>query len=369
MNQLTACIFPDTLPDEQLLFPLVQVFDQLVQMQAVEDEPLDTRTLTPLVASLMAHGALALVAPAPLGEQRQRFLALVHDMHTRGDDYLGQLSMLSLAGMNQHQESKSTIVSSLLNRVDIVPSQQAEEQLLWQARLTLKLGEMYELQQTELHQALGSILRKKEHLLAELKDEEEDIFALTESLQGGMHEEASLVSHRLKAWTRLYFHAPQPVCPALFVTGYAGATDALEEAYLHLTGQYPTRLANLALPTYPGSPMPIINQADRLIERCAEPARKAFNAMGRFSDYSPTGLGELAATLEGYASEWRPHLDNCYPADKYGRCILDLLAYPSVTAQQLFMKGFCGSGSLSEVSPAGKTSPGVLVGLIRTAKK
>lgn len=338
-------------------------------MQAIEEEPLDSRIQTPLVTSLIAQGALVLVAPAPLGEQRQRFLALVHDMHTRGDDYLDQLSMLSLAGMNQRQESKSTIVSSLLNRVDIVPAQQAEEQLLWQARLTLKLGEMYEMQQADLHQALGSILRQKEHLLAELKDEEEDIFALTESIQGGMHEEVSLVSHRLKAWTRLYFHAPPPVSPALFVTGYEGAIDALEEAYLHLTGQHPTRLAGLVLPTYPGAPIPLINPADRLIERCAEPARKAFNAMGRLSDYAPTVLGEMTATMEGYASEWRQHLNNGYPADRYGRCILDLLAYPSVTAQQLFRKGFCGSGPLPATAQSGDTSLGVMVGLVRTAKK
>ena len=369
MNQLTACIFPDTLPDEQLLFPLVQVFDQLVQMQAVEDEPLNSSLLTPFVTSLLEQDRLSLVSTAPLGGQRQRFLALVHDMHTRGDDYLSQLSLLSLAGMNQRQESKSTLISSLLNRVDILPAQQAEEQLLWQARLTLKLGEMYELQQAELHQALGSILRQKEHLLAELKDDEEDIFTLTESLQGGMHEEASMLSHRLKAWTRLYFHAPPPVSPTLFVTGYEGAIDALEEAYLHRTGQASIRLASLPLPVILDGAAPALNPAGRLIERCPAPVRQAFNAIGSVPDYSPAGLQEIAATLDARAPEWERSLEVCYPAAQFDRCVLDLIAYPSETARRLFVEGLCRPGSLPAEPRPGETSLGVMVGLVKTAKK
>ena len=367
MNQLTACIFPDTLPDEQLLFPLVQVFDQLVQMQAVEDEPLQSRLLTPFVASLLEQNRLGLVTTAPLGGQRQRFLALVHDMHTRGDDYLSQLSLLTLAGMNQRQESKSTLISSLLHRVDILPAQQAEEQLLWQARLTLKLGELYELQQAELHQALGSILRQKEHLLAELKDDEDDIFALTGSLEGGLHDEASMMPHLLKAWTRLYFHAP-PISTTLFVTGYEGALDALEEACRHRTGQAPVPLASLALPLLPGGPAPALNPADRLIERCPEPVRQALHTLEIVPDYSPAGLQKIAAALDACHPEWLRCLEACYPAARHDRCMLDLIAYPLITARQLFMEGLCGPGSLpAEPQQSGETSPGLLVGLVRTA--
>ena len=57
MNNVTACIFPDTLPDEALLFPLVQVFNQLVYLQAVEDEPLGTH-LTPGIEHLLQQGTL-----------------------------------------------------------------------------------------------------------------------------------------------------------------------------------------------------------------------------------------------------------------------------------------------------------------------
>src|SRR5665647_2121596 len=99
MNNVIACVFPDTCPNEDLFFPLVQVFDQLVYLQAVEDEPLEKDLSTHFTEQLLQQGTLQLFTPVPLGEQRQRFLALTGDMQKRQDDYTSQLSMLTLAGL------------------------------------------------------------------------------------------------------------------------------------------------------------------------------------------------------------------------------------------------------------------------------
>ena len=53
MNNVIACVFPDTCPNEDLLFPLVQVFDQLVYLQAVEDEPLEKDLSTHFTEQLL----------------------------------------------------------------------------------------------------------------------------------------------------------------------------------------------------------------------------------------------------------------------------------------------------------------------------
>ena len=96
MNTILACVFPETLPDEGLLFPLVQVFEQVVHMQAVENEPQENDS--DFVRHCREQGRLQTFTPAPLGEQRLRFMALVEDMRRRGADYTVQLSMLTLAG-------------------------------------------------------------------------------------------------------------------------------------------------------------------------------------------------------------------------------------------------------------------------------
>ena len=67
MNKSIACVFPETLPDDRLLFPLVQVFGTLVQMQAVEHEPLDQTLLSPFITDLLQQGRLSFITPVPGG--------------------------------------------------------------------------------------------------------------------------------------------------------------------------------------------------------------------------------------------------------------------------------------------------------------
>ena len=111
MNKSIACVFPETLPSERLLFPLLQVFEQVVYMQAIENEPTQQGVTPSFIEHSQQLGRLQRFTPVPLGDQRERFLALVHDMRQRGVDYTSQLSMLTLAGLNRREPTGVTTLN------------------------------------------------------------------------------------------------------------------------------------------------------------------------------------------------------------------------------------------------------------------
>jgi len=371
MNDSIACVFPETLPDEALLFPLVQVFGRLVYMQAVEDEPLDQGRSTPFIEQLLRQGTLQLYTPMPLGDQRQRFLALTGDIKNRRDDYAGQLSMLSLAGLSrrEQQETKNSILSELLHCGKIVPRQEEEEQIVWQSRLLLKLGEFFDAEQADLDSALRMISSRQDALLAALR-EEEDILLEPRSPQSaaGFHTDGML-QHRLRAWSRLYFHKTDSVPPPvqIFITGHAAAFDILQEVFEKRRQQSPRLLVSLELPARgnpaAGEPLPPTTEMHQRTDLQA--------ALAAMTDPEasclPPGPGLPDPLTEG-AAAWSRFVDTQYPAAIYGRCRLDLFLFPELSARPLFLESF-SAGDLSAADHLPPAGLGTLVGVLRINRK
>ncbi len=363
MNQISASVFPDTLPDPELMFPLVQVFDRLVYLQAVEDEP--PAAHAPLIEQLGRQGRLRLVAPVPLGDQRQRFLALVHDLRQRGADYISQLSMLTLAGIHQPEraESKQAIVSNLLGSAEI-SARKEEEMLLWQARLVLKLAEIHAIEQAELDEALARIALRQDELLAELREEADELFALTESLTHSGHRAEALLSHRLKAWSRLAFHDAALRWPQVLVTGYEAALATVSETYEKRQRREPVRLGRLLLPRAGAQisdsvwTAPLLPAVPYLTE--------AFAALARPEDLHQAEIDHTAALFGQGAAQWAEAVKQRFPAEQYGRCWLELHYFPGTTDRRLFLEGFAGGDGA-----AGRTKDdkgrGITVGLLAEA--
>lgn len=359
MNKSIACAFPETLPDERLLFPLVQVFGQVVYMQAVENEPPDQGPNSAFVERCRQEGRVRTLTPAPLGDQRERFLALVQDMRRRGSDYTSQLSMLTLAGLSrrEQQESKQSIVADLLKMTDI-KEQEAQNLLLWQSRLVLKLGEFFDAQQTTLNQALSNIASRQDTLLAELREEEDDLFAAAVSQGEGNQETDGMLDHRLKAWTRLCLHdVDQP--QGVLVASRPSALDRLQEMYEKNRGRIPQLWASLELPAFaafgeqtgaaapPGDRCPTLDQALEAMtfnqQHLTEEALKALVATG--------------------AQQWAQHIKSRPTALSESRHVLELYRFPEISARGLLQEGFAGGG------PSGQTdhcdpSSGCFVGLL-----
>ncbi len=161
-------VFPDSLPKDELLFPLVQFFAEAVYTLPVENSLPVPEELPPLAGGLLAQGLLSLHYPAPLGAERERFLSLLEELRQRPIDY----AALALSGRRE-MESKNNIISA-------VRRQQAGQNgpedadgraaALWQARLVLKLAELAERQEEEIRQSLRRIARREQEIFRTLRD-------------------------------------------------------------------------------------------------------------------------------------------------------------------------------------------------------
>jgi hypothetical protein len=359
MNKSIACAFPETLPDERLLFPLVQVFGQVVYMQAIENEPPDQGTISLFVERCRQEGRLRELTPAPLGDQRERFLALVQDMRRRGSDYTSQLSMLTLAGLSRREqkESKQSILADLLKMTDI-KEQEAQELMLWQSRLVLKLGEFFDAQQTTLNQALSNIASRQDALLAELREEEDDLFAGAESLGNANQETDGMLDHRLKAWSRLCLHdADQP--QGVLVASRPSALDRLQEVYEKIRGRSPQLWASLELPTFAAAGDQTGAVAP-LGEHCPT-LGQALEAMTiNQAHLTEEALQELVAAG---AQQWVEYVKSRPTARTGLRHVLELYRFPEISARGLLQEGFAGGGPSGRTDLYGPPS-GCFVGLL-----
>ncbi len=352
MNTTLACVFPQTLPDADFVFPLLQVFDGVVHLQAVENEPLETDS--DYLRQCLESGKLHPFAPAPLGEERQRFLALVEDMRRHGADYISQLSMLTVAGLQRSEqvESSQALVTDLLKRSDI-RSREEEQVRLWQARLMLKLGECHDRQHADIATALDAITSRQQRLLHELREEDDDSFALTAEITGHSREEETMQRNRLKAWIRLALHA-QDLPAALPITCHAAILDLLQEIFEKRSTTAAKPLASLPLPLLPGTAEPGVPLIEQLPELKA--ALKALTL-----PCPPEQVTALAQRLGENHDSWLALLERNYPETEHGRCQLQLVYFPGISASQL-LREVCGG---EQQSASSSTEPsGCCIGLL-----
>lgn len=360
MNKRIVCAFPETLPGERLLFPLVQVFDQVVYMQAVENEPVEQGPGAAFITRCLQLGRLQLHAPAPLGDHRERFLALVSDMRRRGADYTSQLSMLTLAALNCRDisESNASIVSNLLQRSNI-KEQEETELLLWQSRLILKLGEFFDSEQAELSAALRAIADRQNTLFAQLCEEDSTPFVLPVTSQDDVQETNGILRHRLKAWSRLCLHAGYWP-PGILVTRHRAAIDLLQEVFEKRYRQSARQIVDLELPCASST------TADDAIpgEACKLHCPSLHTGLAMLAaDISSERLeSEALPLLHTGQAQWSQWLSECFPGRD--RCRLDLFFFPGATAGELCAASFDG-GRFFQTQKE-QSELGCVVGLLET---
>lgn len=359
MNKSIACIFPETLPDERVLVPLVQVFGQVVYLQAVENEPQLPDMETDIVRQCREQGRLHLFTPAPLGEQRQRFLALVQDMRRRGDTYVSQLSMLTLAGLNRRDqpETGQAIIGDLLKRSDI-RAEQDLEQTLWQSRLIIKLGEIYDIEQAGLRQALGEISSRQDRLLAALCDDEDNPFMLIADHQDPDQETDGILRHRLRAWTRLCLHDGNSI-PGLLITRHRTAVDLLQEVY-EKRWQRSTRLiATLDIPEIASESASGLTIDPPLVEQCPN-LSMALSAMSSGAS-CPHLDTDWEQRLKKGLLEWSQAMARHGYSPDTVKWRLELFLFAGATAATLLSEGFAVNVVCRD---DGQQSTGCIVGLL-----
>jgi|GEM_PF-616044 hypothetical protein len=360
MKNSIACVFPETLPAERFLLPLVQVFGHIVHMQTVENTPPEQRTATAFIERCRQQGRLRTFTPVPLGDQRERFLALVQDIRRRGDAYISQLSMVALAGLGRQNspDPSHMILSSLLHGTDIREHKQTES-ILWQSRLLIELGELYDVEQAELNNALHTIAQRQERLFAELCEEEENPFALPVTGQNDGPKTDTILRHRLKAWTRLCFHDGAPA-PGLLVTRHQAAVELLREVYERRWRQDARLLASLEIP------LPVSVQA----ADADNPPEQACPVLDRLlteiaADGSCLRLQEESeAFVQAGLREWsQVAATGPIPSPPTKPAILDLFYFPQAAPALLFEESF--ADTVSGRTDGGEEDAGCVVGLLK----
>lgn len=364
MNKNIAYVFPETLPDKGLLSSLVPVFDQVVYLQAVENDPAEQEVGSGFVEQCCQAGRLRSWIPAPLGEQRERFLALVNDMRRSGAEYISQLGMLALAGLHHdhRSESKHAILAALQGQNN--SEHEEREMLLWQSRLVLKLAELYDVQQAEINEALGRIAARQDTLLAELRDEEEDTpFSLTTSLHEIGQETDTTLLHRLKAWSRLCLHDPEQP-QGLLVTSDQQVFALLQDTYEHGHHQSPRWSASLELPMHDGGSWKEKATIDEPCSTLCPNLQQALRMLAPSSTTAPAPEETVKQLLTESAAQWTQCLDNRYPKNLVGRCTLDFYYFPDSSARHLLRDGFVEKRrSAGRVD--GPSANGCFIGLLR----
>lgn len=335
--ELSAVIFPDTVLSERMCIPLVPVFAPLVYLQPVENDPDSGGTRDAFCEEMLRQSFCRVQVPAPLGEDRERFLRLVSDLRCRRDDYAAQLGHLTLAGISsasrRKTETKSSIVGSLLAGHGIKDEgRDRRNLLLWQSRLLLKLAEMHAADQEELRRQVQRIREKEQGMLAGLRDGAELPFGLPGSLADVGMDSATLRQQR-KAWARLLVLGETEPETRIFVSSDRDSVDLLVEEYEKRAGTPPVHMGQIALPAaYPEHG----GFSEQVRRFRAEGADLLFGLQG--------GLGSMETGPVCFTEEkqraWEDLLARFFPARDCGRTQLSLFACPGRSVAQLFAEAF-----------------------------
>ncbi|WP_319550024.1 hypothetical protein [Desulfogranum marinum] len=355
MSNLKACIFPETVPDASHFLPLVHVFQSLVYLQAIENDPSSAAEPGSLLQQFIDRNQLTFFSPAPLGDDRERFLALIADLYNRRDDYAGQLSALALMNLSDtgKKESRHSIISHLKGSHQ--PEQDSREMLLWQARLVLKLGELFDREQKEIYTQLAVLAQKQDNLLQELREESDTPFALTQGIHEISKDTDSMLFQRLAAWAQVYSlgQAPDTAHSNFFITSDPGVAGKIIDQWENSLPTSPSSVA-IELPRYEQQ------KADRDIDPTQFPLLPNKRLQTLCTQLLTGEIDQEEVT--SHTQAWYQELERQYPVDQYGRTRLTLYPFPDLSAKHLFKETFARNIQQGEQSAEELT--GCVIGLL-----
>ncbi len=340
MNTLNAIIFPDITAEAKTVIPLLHFFSSFVHCRPVENDESQE-----LATQFLDSDFCKIHIPAPLGEDRERFLQLISDLQNRKEDYANQLSQLSLAGIGHSRkttsESRSSILSSLLKSKGIENSTENKKEesrtlILWQARLVLKLGEMFDLEQAGLDRDLAQLKQVQEEVFSELQGEADLSFLLTKQLSQVHGSTDGQLKLRLKSWSRLLFLGePCKEKNSVYITSHRDAFDRLADEYDKLQATLPARLISISLPLIDPEKISEIPAAG-----FAKEAAESLQCL-RDSFQNPDGVEDAAGSdLLEVEQQWCNLVEKYYPETEQQRCQLSIYSFSGVAAKQLFLNSF-----------------------------
>ncbi len=303
MTQLTALRFPDTLVTTASVSQELFFFDRIDFFQPTESEIGDNPD--PLADLKLCVG----YPPAPLGDDLERFRMLLSELKgNEGEFYSGVLSSITLDYLgNRGGEKTWELISSLQRQGKTGKDKKARnrEEILWQARLLLKLSEVIQREEEAMEISMASVADLERNLFRQLKDG--DVNDQDESLAVKPVTTArpfGRIGPLLKAWGQLFLADRQP--HGILTTNNAEAALTILDVEESLAGQAPKRAAKLVLPS------PLI--MDGFFGKREDFRRAVAGILNDFAgllgDLSEKGLDEeTSRKLDQAAEEWNRQVE------------------------------------------------------------
>jgi len=249
MKQLNALFFPETLPSEKDLSPLLLLCDRISYYA------LPPTAAGAWLRSMQEKNLCCACNPTGLtDEEQKRFQDLVREVKGHEEEfYGGALSSLASAYRDRDEATAWSLVARMRSGQKAPLPTKTPEGLLWREMFILKLAEMLAEDERVIAEGLANISDKETELLAAIKGyeetEDEEELDLTELAAPQPLSMPALDVERLaRAWGALYLGDSQTPADTILVTSHPELQTLLADTYETLAGKPSLELTSISLP-------------------------------------------------------------------------------------------------------------------------
>jgi hypothetical protein len=362
MKHVSALFFPETEPSLHTMAKLLIFFDSLSYYQPTESVSADNKDINFLADLCTSH------VPAPLpAEELYRFNRLLREMETSRPDELARLFSAATAPQatgqtrDQDETSASRVYSTLQTDAETKTSNRHKE-LLWQARLILKLAEILDRREVEVRHGLTRVSSMEKKVFAVLDGRHEpdpDAPAPISSLGKPEQQPAEyifpaepsfgtsnqFIPLRIKAWAELFLADSVEQQSLILVTANQECGSTLLTGYENFRRREAAKLFSLSIPSlqftgYHGAKyienrkkfrktfQANIKSLEQYLQKTADSVRK--------DSVNQDQLSELTANI----SSWEENLQGYFPIKAKNFSTLDFYSFPGISFAELFQKIF-----------------------------
>ena len=374
-----ALIFPETVPSSPAVMNLLIFFSALSYYMPTESAGATYRDNN-LINTLCRE-----YAPAPLGDDLDRFNRLLREMELSRPDELSRLFSAAKAPMapgkarDQDEISTASVYSALNKDAEKQTSIRYKERL-WQARLILKLAEMLDRREAEVRQGLALVSSAEQKIFASLEGLGEagtsDLSELSSlnklrsskaddnQLHGSsLRGSGMLLNLRVKAWAELYLADSQDFHPLILATANPESGAILLDGFENTWRQDPIKLFSLSMPAVDIPDMEEVWEQYLTSRKIfLEAAEKNMGYFARFLKEIACSAGSAPLNLEKISllaenvSAWEKKVKIHFPGKETGFSKLDFFCFPGISFTELFQRLFHLEGPLYAHKPKSSTA-------------
>ena len=352
MNSYDTLLFPDTDIFNEKRYPLLLFFTPLHFLQLVEPEAGTNSAVNHESDLFLQHGLCQAHSPAPLVENRQKFLRLTDDIRKRKEHYVAQLKAMTSGSKSASTDTGTAgqqhgVVSSLLQEYGITYVNTETNLELWQARLVLAIAEMLDADEDALREQLAEQLAfYTEEEIAALRflqqaqeTKEEDRIDTLENIEAQLQKpRLGDTVKRFEAWLRLLKNQPLPPVK-VWVASTRDSADQIFNRYEAISGTSAMPVLKLALPAYiDASPKYVVRQIEEFQQATTaihQGLVADFERIVKTVPYRRDAHESLLPYGTDWAEQWEGMLDRYFPAARAGRKNITFYLLPEQPLAQM----------------------------------